>query len=263
MRLKDLKLGQIIKINTNNQKKDTYGVVLGVSNESYSSIIDLEQSKPVQVYVYILCKYVSFVHSKELQGKAEELIALTVKFAMQEEMKADNIIMVGINKLKEALKFCISENDLQLWIAKSQMLGKINLTLLTPEQMTEKIENLKKQKNNLSKDYEWYLNKVQIALQTKIEHVDDVLEKGRLYLYYDFDFFCPYFIVYLCNNKFLYITEADSVNAHKFVLNHTMDAYLSHIRTLTSATLYSVPLNLCELEYNRIKIEEICNRLKK
>ena len=164
---------------------------------------------------------------------------------------------------KEALKFCISEHDLQLWIAKSQMLGKINLTLLTPEQMTEKIENLKKQKNHLSKDYDWYIKKVQTALQAKIEHVDDVLEKGRLYLYYDFDFFCPYFIVYLCNNKFLYITETDSVNAHKFVLNHTMDAYLSHIRTLTSATLYSVPLNLCELEYNRIKIEEICNRLKK
>ena len=263
MKLDDLKLGQIIKINTNNQKKDTYGVVLGVSNESYSRMVALEQSKPVQVYVYILCKYVSFVHSKELQGKAEELIALTVNFAMQEEMKADNIVTVGINKLKEALKLCISENDLQLWIVKSQMLGKINLTLLTPEQMTEKIEILKKQKKNLSEDYDWYIKKVQTALQAKIEHVDDVLEKGRLYLYYDFDFFCHYFIVYLCNNKFLYITEADSVNAHKCVLNHTMDAYLSHIRTLTSATLYSVPLNLCELEYNRIKIEEICNRLKK
>lgn len=258
MKLQDLKLGQIVTINTNNQKKDTYGVVLSVKDENYSSIIDLEQQKPVQIYVYILCKYVSFVQSKELQGKAEELIGLTMKCAMQEEMKADNIITVGINKLKKALNFGIGEQELQLWIAKSKMLGKVNFNLFTPEQMAERIENLQRQKDKLKDDYESYLKKVQNALNTKAIKVVETLEIGQVYMYYDFDMFRNYYIAYLGNSKFLYITEYDRANVDKFILNHTIDGYLSHTRTLTAATVFYVPLNLCELNYNRIKLEEIC-----
>lgn len=130
--------------------------------------------------------------------------------------------------------------------------------------MKAKIEDLRKQKEIVKDDFSSYLNMVQQALcEKKFKITDKIRDKGRVYLYYNYDDFQFYYITYLDDYKYLFITEESRASKEKFILNNSLEGYLNHIITMTQPTLFPVSFNLMQLNYNKLKIEAIECRIKK
>lgn len=268
MKLKDLNLGQLVKINTSNQKKDTYGIVLGVRNDSIDNIIDLEGKNHISVFICILCKFALFINDKEIQSKFSDLLLMTAQKSFSESITESKVVTITVDKISY-IQDCFSEQQITQWVLKSKMLDSklaklLNENCVLPQELNAKIQCIKEDNKKDQVECKMFLQEMHKTFQSARHFFDNVATKaieGHVYLWFDYDDWQrAFYVLYLGNNKYtvlgLYPAQADIL-----ILKKPLDSYILNTRTITQPTLYECSIDILQVKYNREKVEKVIQHL--
>lgn len=239
MRLEDLKLGQIVRLETNKLKLNigkVYGIVLG-----YNSDIN-------KYIVYKLCSFCSYESVDVTENTLKKLALDLAKLALTETLDIDRFYAYRyISKM--VLIDSLPEEEVSLWLTKSSFDESVKNALND----FEDIETVKKKVKERKEKEKKYLDKAVQMLTKPFDSYEKTLVFKRGNIYFESESRKRIYI-FVQDNEFLFYDlkeiNMDTLNSSLVLSDRSMICHVLDVDLGKLGYLYDTGFNILDLEDN-------------